>query len=748
MDMMRIPMKQPGVLMFVAMWCAMAGGVSVARGELHDFALDGAKARTIAFLRTQVAADGQVRAIHDRQAESGAQALTALALLEAGVSADDPTVKSLLGSLSQVSPKRTYARALRVRLFARLGQSHATSCAKELQALLAAQNDDGGWPGSRGGEVSNTWDTALALQALRDIEQKQRGEVPPAAWSRAEAFLALAQNPDGGFGYHPPTSDGFRQKGLSHGLGAAAGASALAIVLEHKKSAVSGSLPTSGIGRYQAAMRWLDTNHESLAVPNWYWGAPPTYEYLWALTEAGHLISPMRLGSRDLDVAIGEALLATQQTDGGWPAPPAGEDRLVASAYALRLLHRIRQPILLNKIMGGPQGTAPFDATHLVEWLGRTQGQDGSWRLLTTGVTLDACRRAPILYLSGKGKPRFPAGTGAAIGAYFQAGGTVVLQPIDGDFLFSTLLTDALEVSPGVTLAPLPKTHRLRTTPSRVEKLTAHIGGLKGQRGQVVLLDDDLAVALSTRDPETFPQAAAVWGNLFALATRDIWPRYKFDLPLLRSAVAAKATQIPLGWISPHPAVTQTLSRQLMSAMSLSIRETAIQPAKAIPANVPMVWMANASLTSLGKTGVASLKRYVDKGGLLLLDVGQGGDAAFRDHRTQLEGLFGVGSVQKLSASHSFLTGTFGGGLGCDLRNVSFNAAAKKRFGTAKGLAPLYAVVQKGRICVLLPRLAVAPAIARTTKEGIAAFWETAAQRVALNALLYALTARDMLPGS
>jgi len=362
----------------------VAGKGAASRGEqaVPRKAIRRAVSRGLGYLDSQ---RGRWQSRCYRYAGGGAEALVALAYLQAGVGPGDSRVASAIGKISLQTPRNgqgIFAVAERVILLARVLHRRADTHNRgqllgKVQAdvnwLAGQQLASGGWGSEAGAKVANTNDTAQVLRAMQAARQLG-AKVSQKLYARARGFLKRAQNSDGGFGYHPRGGRPRRLRGTSNGPASAAGALAWAILASQKNQAK----PGDGQG-YERALNWL-ARHSSLAKPaEWYWGDEPKYAYLFDLLVATGL--GRKLAGKRLDVELARLLMQEQLPSGAWDGNLA-EDKIVSTAWAVRTLGRI---------LAGPAGPVSSAAKPSQAGAG---GQDNA-----------SVPDGPVIFSPGKFKP-------------------------------------------------------------------------------------------------------------------------------------------------------------------------------------------------------------------------------------------------------------------------------------------------------------------------------------------------------
>jgi hypothetical protein len=742
-------------ILIAAIFLLLTSAAAAQEPPLSDKHLDDAIFRGVKFL-LDGGADGS---LSERQRDGGAEALAVSAAIRAGVPVKQPKLAAVLKRLKAQKSDRVYARAMRVLVCSRLGGDFSEILAKDAAWLIRRQDKTGGW-GPEAWQTPNIVETALVMRALNEAAHAGV-TIPEKVWTPAREFLRKAQNADGGFGYHLPGAKPVRMRGLSHGIATAAGAAALGVLMDRQtaesqlgrtREDIATAAHPADLAAYGQAIIWLTRRYNLDSIPNWYWGDPPIYTYLYSLCQACRTVFPMRLGAHDLDVELPMALLKRQQPDGGFGESLA-EDRLVATAYAVLELQMARQPVLLQKLTIGEELLADYnDAANLCRWTRRKFGYDATWRRALPNTDIETLRRSPVLYISGLGKVGpLPEDFAPKIREYLRSGGTILIQPTAGDQTMSVTMEDFFKkLVPNCKSRPVPAGHSLFSDPAKVDGVKIVSFHAPSGPLRVFLLQSDLSKEWRRGSRKDNRPAFDLFGNVICLATDQNWPVHKFSPPE-PSLVAPKPTRLitigrlrPPGDTSRYPAAARRLSETLAEAISVGLKQRLIQPGGPIAADLPLVWMTGSHLRNF--RGTKPLSHYLETGGMLLADSADGRQKFIDQTVVMLEGIFGPGSVKPLPADHPLVTGRFADGLGSDITKVHFTPAAVKVNGGRKvGSPKLLAVRYNGRIVAVLSRFSITRPAADSgrTPPDYVGYAPADARRIALNVLLYAIAARQ-----
>tara|TARA_R110002072_G_scaffold302603_1_gene486627 strand:- start:80745 stop:82481 length:1737 start_codon:yes stop_codon:yes gene_type:complete len=173
--------------------------------------------------------DRAVRYLESREKDmkGGQKSLAALALLKAGKSSTHPIIASVLSDIEERCASGKYKPHSE--------HEGVYECGVELMLLQAAENDDlysqielatgylidhqlpnGAWtyPGQTVGDTSMSQYGMLGFWAA----ELAGVAVPIDVWNRATAWHVKTLMPDGGFSYHPGTTDGLERGASTHNL--------------------------------------------------------------------------------------------------------------------------------------------------------------------------------------------------------------------------------------------------------------------------------------------------------------------------------------------------------------------------------------------------------------------------------------------------------------------------------------------------------------------------------------------------
>lgn len=279
-----------------------------------------------AFLKTQQQENGTWQG----QPVDGVTALCAVALLQAGVKADDPVLQKALAHLRNVEPTLSYTVALQTMVFCWASPKEDAELIKRNVAWLEkAQVADGKSRGSWGYVVNpgGRGDGSCSRFAVLGLDAAKRAgfEVQEETWKRVSDYWLSSQKDQRGSGYgwgYVPDSGPTPTMTL-------AGIAALATANQH--------LPNDDQTKTrEAAIRkpseYLETMIPQLSQTGF------AFYSLHSLERAGHLSGLKEFGKLDWKADAIKRLLEMQQANGSWKGNTQTESELIATSFALLVL--------------------------------------------------------------------------------------------------------------------------------------------------------------------------------------------------------------------------------------------------------------------------------------------------------------------------------------------------------------------------------------------------------------------------
>jgi hypothetical protein len=192
--------------LLISLTLAVAAPVPKAEREFRE-KVDAARDKAIKYLKDQQDKDGSWESLvlaNVGDMKGGVTALAALALLEAGVPANDPAVAKAVEYLLPLQPERTYVVSLQTQVLARTKDiKHLPQIQKLADWLVEKRiTKDGklqGWsyPANAIADNSNTHFAVMGLHTAAQAGAKVDAEI----WQQIRDYYARTQQADGGWTY-------------------------------------------------------------------------------------------------------------------------------------------------------------------------------------------------------------------------------------------------------------------------------------------------------------------------------------------------------------------------------------------------------------------------------------------------------------------------------------------------------------------------------------------------------------------
>ncbi len=376
----------------------------------------------------------------------GASSMCTLALLNAGVSRDDPDVVRAMRYLRGIEPKLTYSVSLQTLVFCQFGAAgDLPRIRRNVERLVSEQNKQSavrqlsgswGYGGDIGqGDPSNTQFALLALGAAQD-----RGiEVESEVFQRSIEYWRSRQKDHGGWGYgrNGPSSGSMTCAGIASVIIAQGRLSNGSSQIADDQIRCCGDM-TSDEDPVQKAIDWLASSFSVTVNPGGHLGT--YYYYLYALERVGRLSGRRFIGDHDWYREGAEQLLKQQDnlqgfwTGGGWE-----EIRHIATSFAILFLSKGKRQVVIGQLQHGNNKNRswqrhPDAMRQLVRHVQRQWGRDLTWQTIQADTASVAdLLQTPVLIISDNAALEFSDETKMRLKQYVDQGGTIVFDADGGD---------------------------------------------------------------------------------------------------------------------------------------------------------------------------------------------------------------------------------------------------------------------------------------------------------------------------
>jgi hypothetical protein len=521
----------------------------------------------------------------------------------------------------------TYARSLRATALALYDrpQDHAT-IREDVQWLLESQEHGAFTYNNEFARQSNFsfWDNSNSQYGLLGVwSGAEVGiQVPADFWRDVRAHWSKYQLSDGQWPYRADQNDPSRSMTL-------AGIASLFVAQDYLDAQEYGEQ----VGRppfspaLDKALKWLETGGNSVIAlgddADFY-----TYYALYGLERTGLASGFKYYGTQDWYRSRAADIIARQNANGSWGSGNEGFDTMVDTSFALLFLARGRHPILMNKLRyDGDWANRPRDAANLARFASAELERPLNWQVVPLNHDWVDWTDSPILYMAGDKPPALSEDDKQKIKSYIENGGMLLTQADGGETDFSQFVEDlGKQLFPQYHWIDLPADHVLFSVSYRVTDRPPMRAITNGSRILMLHWPSDLTRYWQLRQDRIHRPIFELGVNLalYAAGKSELKNRLESDTlemppgtPLATLNVARVTYD---GNWNPEPQAWQRGRRWLRQQTSLDVdlQET---PAEHLDASkTPLAHLVGTGKIKLSEAQVQSIKRYVESGGVLVIE--------------------------------------------------------------------------------------------------------------------------------
>jgi len=680
---------------------------------------------------------------------SGTTVLCLVAMLSAGVPADDPDIRRGLAAIKHQGDRFTYVIALKIMALALTDpEGHAAEIQRAADVLINIQLNNGAWTyhGGQGGSGDHS-NTQFALLGLHEARQAG-AKVPQRVWRLAEKQWVLTQHRDGAWGYST------RAKNSPTGSMTAAGVASLYIVgnslatRRERGFTKDGRAPHCGQYAQNASiaggLAWLTRNFTVQSNPGhrgWH------LYYLYGLERVGMLTGFPRFGQHDWYREGAAYLVRNQQPDGSW------KKAVHETAFALLFLGKGHRSILINKLRwcrSNDWRPDRNDAANLTAWIGDKLGQPVTWQVVDLDDPIERWLEAPILYFNGHRFPKLSEEHCKKVRQFAELGGTILAEACCGAKPFVSGMRRFAEENFGeFPLQRLEPDHPVYHSMYRLDADDYELEGINlGCRTSILFSPRDLSClweqgnvpVLSARAFKMGAHIAAYATGGDPLSDRLAVVHVPDDKP---KRVRAVQSGVQIGQVvhngdwRPDPHVVPNLATMLNERANVDV----VTKAEPIPLEQPAVfehpilYMVGHYEFTLTQAQRENLQRFLKRGGFLLAEACCGRKGFDKSFRQLMVDICGPGALKPLPDDHPILSGK----IGYDISRAAYRPALKREKPDLTRPA-LEGVELNGRTAVIYTQYGIGCGLEGHKCYHCRGYTEDDAKRVAFNIILYALS--------
>lgn len=631
----------------------------------------------------------------------GVTALCTLALLEAGVPAEDPVIQRALEYLRGLGrPSMVYSTSLQTMVFCAAEPEKDLLLIKRnaqwLQGVqITGDVNKGSWAYSDRHGRGDKSNTQFALLALYEAE-RAGVDVGERTWRLAMQYWQREQRPDGSWGYFANQS--------STGSMTSAGVASLVISAGQlgtgDAAVVEGEVqccqPQADVPEIEKGLQWLGShfsveNNPGSASASGGAARGWLFYYLYGLERVGRMTGNRFIGRADWYRQGAEFLIKAQTELGYWTGVNEVENEPhIATPLALLFLAKGRRPVLMAQLKHG-EGT---DWSHhrgavrnLAFFIEDRWKQRLTWQTVDIqAASAEDLLQTPVLFLSGRDDLNLTDEQVENLRVYLDQGGFLFAEAACGGSAFDQKFrTLARRLYPDSPLRLLPPDHPVWYADGKVE--AKHQRPLLGVdaccRTNIVYSPQDLSCyweLAETRRMKDYPAEVQaeieacrqIGANVLAYATnRQL--RDKLDAPQLtysdaedqrpERATLAVAKLSHGGGADDAPNAVANLLRIVEDelAMPVNRERRLLAPTDARLLDHPLLFMHGRREFQFTPAERDALRTHLERGGFLLADAICAARPFADAFRQELERIFPDARLRPIPADHPLFQSTFHG---------------------------------------------------------------------------------------
>ena len=725
--------------------------------------------------------------------ESAQTSLCVLALLNCGLTPEDPAVDRGLKYISGVTPNKTYETALQTMAYCAANPVRYSPLIKRnvewlAEAQIQTGDTAGGWAYDKAPGRADTSNAQFAVLALWEAQRAlQRVPLTTMAaardyWTTRQALPERKQELNfslmGGWTYPGVT----RNEVITGSMTCAGIASMVMTEDALDSSDVSineGAIQCCGVDNdltpTDIGMRWLDANASIAMNPN----GGYLFYYLYALERVGRLTGQRYFNRHDWYREGCQVILQRQVPASGYFANGGGEnDRNTDTAMALLFLSKGKRQIVMSRVrLSSNADTDGFhrrSLQHLTGHIEQAWKRDLAWQSITLdNATVAQLLDSPVLFLKGSERFELPDTQKKLLKDYIDQGGFIYAEAANGDGCdgkgFEDSFRGLMEELFQRPLTKLPVSHPIWFAEATVEidKLPSDfwLYGLEACcRTSVVFSPVSLSCRWELLRPYGFPsklpekilkecqQATLIGINVATYATgRELKQKLESIDVIVEST---KSFENPRGVLQLprllHSGGAEDTPRAISHLMDLLIREVPSRVSNDSPLLDPsseqlnqfaIAYLSGRRQFQWNVEERAALREYFENGGMLIGDAVCGSSEFTKALREEIAAIVPEATWKAVDANHPILTDEF---QGYDIRRVSINRPSTEA-GQAiqvqkyEGAPVLELVTWEGHPILLFSPFDLSCALESRQSSQCLGYSRNDAAKIGINMILYAL---------
>ena len=596
--------------------------------------------------------------------QTGLDALCVYALLQSSYAIKDERlnpkglfIRDLIGKMKAMPADNgpaTYARGIRATALALLNRPEdKPALQQDVSYLLNSQIDGaytyqarrGGYPGGMRGFG---WDNSNSQYGLLGVwSGAEVGiEVNNTYWAAVENHWTRCQLQDGSWDY-----GGFGRGGNGRLSMSLAGCASLFVTHDWldapKIGAQVGREPFSKA--LAKGLAYLETGDHSLNINGGY--------TLYGLERVGLASGFKFFGNHEWYRELARISIRDQEMDGGW-----GDE--IETAYHLLFLARGRHPVLMNKLRyDGYWANRPRDVANLARFGAKELERPLNWQVVPITRDWTDWMDSPILYIASHAAAKFSDEEIKKIRSFVQAGGLLFTQADASQSEADEWAQDlAKKLFPLYEMKDLNDQHEIFNIlykPSPHPKLR---GVSNGARLFMVHAPTDITQHWQMRQEKSRRGMFELGINLFLYAAGKGDLRNRISSPYIPPQGTAGGGSVKIvrlkyaGNWDPEPMAWTRFSRYFQRATDVGVDVSSIEMDQLSPELAGFAHWTGTDAYTATSAEIAAIRKFVEAGGVLLIDPCGGSSEFFESARSALLKAFPETRAQFLSKTHPLLS--------------------------------------------------------------------------------------------
>jgi hypothetical protein len=391
-----------------------------------------------------------------------------------------------------------------------------------------------------------------------------------------------------------------------------------------------------------AGMRWLETSDNCVTTPIPGKTHYPGYD-LFGLERVGLASGFKYFGSHDWYRELAKKSLESQFDNGAWGRDDGHSDGIIETSYQLLFLSHGRHPIFMNKLrftrgqgekLDGKAVPAywsnrPRDVANLTRFAGRELERAFNWQVVNLERDWYDWLDCPVLYIASHNPPAMGPADFEKLRNFAEAGGILFTHADASSPNFTKWVLEELVpgVFPSRQAEVLPESSPLYSLHYELKKPPPKLFGVSnGTRLLFVHSPNDLAVAWQQRGDKTQSTAFRLGVHLFMYASGKGEYRNRINSPYVppapegnEAALAVARVQYDGNW-DPEPGAWRRFANLYSWESGVDVPVTPVDFAALDFAKNPFAHLTGNDVVAFTAEQAAALRKYVDAGGVVLID--------------------------------------------------------------------------------------------------------------------------------